>query len=183
MNDGEIVEGFLAGDRDATGTVRSWIHDVARHSAWGAPELVEDGAAEATLKLLMLLRAGNFRGESSLRTFASRVARYTMIDMLRRRRRTAELITEETVPRPTVTDLEQDYVARERMELFGRIVTLLDDKCRKLWELIFHDLLPYKEIAAQQGITITAVKMRAYHCKEQAIEIRKKLESPLPGSA
>ena len=47
-------------------------------------------------------------------------------------------------------------------------------------KLIFDERLPYKEIAGREGTTETAIKMRAYHCKEEAIALREELEKPIP---
>ena len=180
MTDSELAERFIAGHADAVHTITGWILAVARPTAWGQLDLAVDGAGDATLRVLHQLREGRYRGESSLKTYVSRVTRYTMIDLLRHQQRTRHLIVDQNVDRPPTSNPESELLDKEEAYLFDRILSLTDEKCRRLWELIFEERLAYKQIAVREGITVTAVKMRAYHCKESAIVLRKKLEGSLP---
>jgi RNA polymerase sigma factor (sigma-70 family) len=180
MTDSELAQRFIEGDAEAARTITGWISAVAHHTAWGQPDLAEDGASDATLRVLNQLREGRYRGLSSLKTYVSRVARYTMIDLLRHQRRTRDLVTDENVDRPPSSNPESELLKKEEAYLFGRILGLIDEKCRRLWERIFAERLSYREIAASEGVTNTTIKMRAYHCKESAIEIRRKLEGSIP---
>ena len=182
-DDKNLIEGFLTGDPESTRTLVAWSRSVALHQAWESSAWAEDCVADTILKLLMLLREGSFRGDSSLKTFVCRITRYTAIDMMRHRRRTLDLLTAENVPLPSSADPEQEFLEREQAYLFRRIVSLLGEKCRQLWDLVFAQALPYKEIAEREGVTVTTVKMRMFHCKEEAVALKKKLETGIPGGA
>jgi RNA polymerase sigma factor (sigma-70 family) len=177
----EILAGFVAGRKEDVDVVVGWVRDVVRHSAWGHEDSVEDLVSDTVIKLLRLLGSGEFRGESSLKTYVSRVARYTAVDFARHERRSRLLLTEENVPTANVPTPEDLYAQKEAHRLFDRLLELVDPRCKRLWEMIFARHLTYAEIAAQEGVSATAIKVRVYRCKEEAVAIGKRMRSRIPG--
>jgi len=175
MTDRELIDGFLKGDNQHYKAIHEWIALVIRSRSW-VPGISEDDLASDTIyKLLTNFRDRQFRFESSLKTYVQKITRFTIIDAVRRNRRThhggQDLV--DTAPDPdSFLDAFQDD---EELALYQRIVSLIGPECRSMWQLIFHNELPYAEIAKSLHISVGAVKTRVLRCKEKAIEIRKRI--------
>lgn len=175
MSDREIIDGFLKGDPQSHSMVEEWINSVLRASSGNPGVSSQDIARDTIEKLFRNLCEGKFRFDASLKTYVQRIARYTMIDEMRGKRftRTDNNFTIDGARDPG--DLFKVFEDDEELRLFRRIVNRMDEGCRNLWRLIFHEELPYREVAAQLNISEGAVKTRVLRCKQKAIEIRKDL--------
>ena len=179
VSDPDLIDGFLKGDKEPTETVVHWIRAVVFHSAWQDFENAEDVVSDAVFKTYRTLRSESFRHESSLRVFVSRIARYTVVDAIRREKTIRELLKEENLTLPECDDPSQVVEEQEERSLFGRIWDLIDPKCRRLWLMIFNDHLLYKTIAANEGVAESTVKNRVLRCKEEAMRVKERiLERP-----
>ena len=85
VSDGDVTD-FLRGDRLVIAEVRDAVDLVVRSFQFPDAGLSKDLAQDALTRIFVNLTAGQFRGDSSLRTYARRVARYTCLEYLRRRR-------------------------------------------------------------------------------------------------
>jgi RNA polymerase sigma factor (sigma-70 family) len=180
LTDQEIIERFLAGQADATGVLREWIRGVVRYSGGRSQAGVEDLEADALYRLLGQLRAGRFRADSSLKTYVCRIARFTLVDFIRREQRARAALQRYEPPESPVKTPEQEYSERRRGELLSRVFDLADANCRRLWHMIFVDRLDYAAIAQRLGSNPAAIKVRVFRCKEDAVELVKRLERRLP---
>jgi RNA polymerase sigma factor (sigma-70 family) len=175
MSDRELIAGFLEGDSRACATIQEWITVVVRSRSWNQGSLADEIVSDTTFKLLTNLRDGQFRFESSLKTYVQRIARFTIIDASRRNRWTQPDGNEIVDSAPDPVDLSKEYEKKEQWAIYQRIVALIGLECRAMWKMIFYDELPYSQIAKTLNISVGAVKTRVLRCKEKAIEIRKKI--------
>jgi len=182
MKDSTLIVSFLGGTPTAIKIITDWIRAVVFHSNWHDYENAEDVVSDTVYKILNLLRADKFRGESSLKVYVSRIARYTVIDAIRRERRAREIVVENVEQPREIDSPETEYLEAEKWSIFQRIFDLIDEKCRHLWKLIFVERLSYAAIAIREKSSENAVKVRAFRCREKAISIRDKIhEKPSSG--
>lgn len=110
--------------------------------------------------------AGNENSPSLLYT----IARNALIDHRRKHRRTMELDTEEKDP---AGDLERTLFIRENYRRVMRGLESLDDDERDILSLAISSDLPYSEIAAVTGMTVTNVKVKVHRAR---VKLRNILE-------
>ena len=175
MSDEEIIRGYLEGNTKDYGVIVGWIREVVNTTLWVEGVAADDIISDTTYKLLVNFRAYRFKYQSSLKTYVQKITRFTIIDTIRSHKRAREYLSGnnlQPLENKSPLDIFED---EEEVTIFNRIFSLINEQCRQLWEMIFHDLLSYKEIAKKLNISEAAVKTKAFRCKEEAIEIRKKI--------
>jgi RNA polymerase sigma factor (sigma-70 family) len=175
VSDTELIERFLKGDPGAVRTIQDWVREVVQARVWIRGVSAEDIASDTMLKLLLALREDKFRFESSLKTYAQRIARFTIVDSIRNHRRALEYARQAAYEEKGTSDPEDPFESAEEFTLFQRVMSLAGDECRALWGMIFQESLDYSEIARKLKISVGAVKTRVFRCKKKAIDIGKKL--------
>jgi RNA polymerase sigma factor (sigma-70 family) len=175
------MAGFLEGQHDSHARVDRWILEALRTRAFSLGAETEDVAQEVRRKLLLSFRDERFRGEASLRTYVWKVAQRAAIDHARTRRRRIEPVPLESEPPSGEAGPDEGLERASRRALFLKLMENLGAECRRLWELIFFEDLPYAEVARRLAITEGNVKVRAYRCRHRAMEIhRGGVTSPAP---
>jgi len=171
MSDRDIIEGFLRNDIPSHRIVSDWVYCGIRSNAHKPSLSVDDVACDSIAKILVNLREGRFRSDSSLKTYVQRIARYTLIDALRSGRFTRtdnnDAVSSVRDPSDPLSVLE----AAEERDRFHRVLSALDGPSRDLLTMIFHEELPYKVISKRLGISEGAVKTRVLRCKERAARV------------
>ena len=175
VSDQELIDGYLKGRKKAFETIVQWIREVVNRKAWSEGISTEDIIADTTYKLLVNLRENRFKSESSLKTYTQKITQFTIIDVLRGRARIRALLTEQNLELSDQKNPHDLFEEQEQAMLFDRIFNLMDEKCKKLWRMIFHDMLSYKQVAAKLEIQETTVRTRLFKCKEEAIGIRARI--------
>ena len=145
-------------------------------------EDAEDATQEVFLKLWRTL--GTWRDEASVKTYIMRIARNTVIDMIRRRnsRPTDSLTVEDDDGEESQLDIADtdtssnpaaDYARREQIEEVRRAIDELDADHREL--IILRDIngLSYDEIAEATGLYPGTVKSRLSRARNNLKEILK----------
>jgi len=176
MSDREIIDGFLKNDPSAYRIISEWVYSAVLANSYRTSLSVDDIAGDTICKVLINLREGSFRFDSTLKTYVQRIARYTLIDAVRSNRTTTnnnEVL--DTIPDPSPNPLSA-FESAEEQRLFRRVLSGIDEPCRTLWKLIFHDELPYNAVARKLGLTEGAVKTRVHRCKEKAINLARNLK-------
>jgi len=165
----ELLERFARGDTDAFETLfRQYQTDVYR---W-IVKMVRDRAAAEELTVETFWRIWRSRARfdpgREFGAWARRVAANVAVDHLKTLRRDASLPDEwPATPGP---DRAQDRDTRDAIrEAFGRLPARL----RVVATLVFIEERPYGEIAETLGISVGAVKARAFRAVRL---LRKKLE-------
>jgi RNA polymerase sigma factor (sigma-70 family) len=152
-----------------------WMRDVVKNHVWLDAIAPDDVIADVSEKLLRNLRDDKFKFGSSLKTYVQRMTRYTIIDLVRSYKRAEQLMTRDNLNIDEVETPHQIYEDNEEALLFGRILSVVDEKCRELWNMILLDKMTYKAIGAKFGRSETAIKSQVVRCKDEAIEIYRRL--------
>ena len=169
------IQGFIDGEEAAHGTVSEWIRSVVSARLWVEGVSAEDVVSDTILKLLLNFRAGRFRNESSLKTYIQRITRFTIINAVRRHeaeQRCLQALQDDAPGGKTPAELTEE---KEQARIFSRIFSLIDERCKEIWHLIFKEGLTYREIGRRTGVSEGAVRTRVFRCKEEAIEIRQRI--------
>jgi RNA polymerase sigma-70 factor, ECF subfamily len=170
-DDAAVLSGFLSGHSESHARVDRWILEALRTQAFSLGSDTEDVAQEVRRKLLISFRDERFRGESSLRTYVWKVAQRAAIDHARTRRRRIAPVPLEWEPVSDQEGPDAGLFLASRRTVFQKLMASLGEECRRLWELIFFEDLPYAEVARRLGITEGNVKVRALRCRNRAKEI------------
>lgn len=183
LSDSELVQGFQVGNEACARQIDIWIEEVLRHPGLRLGSDVDDAAQQVRSKLLISLRGGSFRGESTLRTYVWRVAKHAAIDHLRKRNSRPPALSIDDVAEPTdpAPSPEAALLKQERRELFVRVLSGLGEGCQELLQLIAFEALSYQEIASRLQTTEGAIKVKALRCREKAVLAYKSVTSD-PGS-
>ncbi|MCX2575290.1 RNA polymerase sigma factor [Pedobacter sandarakinus] len=116
----------------------------------GAPQDAEDIFQEVIVNFIEIIRAGKFRGDSSISTFLFSLNRFTWLNELRKRNKSA--IREQNY-QTALGDAEPDVsklmVHREEKNLIYATIDLLGAVCKKILLAYYYENLPMKEILTQ----------------------------------
>ena len=168
--DRKLIAGYLDGDTQAVSQVEGWVAErVATRFAGLAPEL-DDLRQQVHGVLVKALGEQRFRHEASLRTYVSRIADYTAMDVLHRRRREPSAPAPgETQHAPVGPQQHSRLERAERRELVRKALAESPQPCRRLWQMVFVDRMDYKTIGRKLGVPVGTVKSRMWHCRRQLI--------------
>ncbi len=170
----QLIQNYLAGQPQAFFKVSAWISAVVRNSIWGVEHEWEDIIQDVHLKLYVNLQHGKFLHHSSLQTYVYRIAKYTCIDYLRRKKYRGD----SDVQMNDIRDDEPHFeslVQKERKEALRQIMTRLPALCRQVLKMAFIEQLAYKRIAVRLGIAEGTVKSRVSRCIHKAVSLRREL--------
>jgi RNA polymerase sigma-70 factor (ECF subfamily) len=175
-SDHERIENFLAGSGAAVGTVDRWLARAATPYRSKLGDDWEDVLQTARMETTRLLKAGKFRGESSLKTYLWQVVNHTCIDHLRKLRRnvTVELETAYEIhdgasPSPFAAVSEAETAA-----LLRRVLNGMPSECREMWRMIV-DGRSYQEMSEELGIAAGTLRVRVLRCRQNAVALRSRL--------
>lgn len=169
----EFIQRFINGDKQSILIVKKWIESIVMNHYWGLENEREDITQDVIVKVYLNLRNNNFKYNSSLKTYISRITKYTCIDYFRKRYKT-EKINSDTIEISDKTDIQDEIINNERIALMEMIINELPEKCRKILKLALVEKLTYKHIGNLLGIAEGTVKSRVSRCIKEAVIIRKK---------
>ncbi len=171
-SDKAVIDGFLDGNKECYRAVTGWIDEIIQRILWGDSIHPGDIRSDTSYKLLINFRAGRFHYKSTLKAYVQQITRFTLIDAIRSKRRQPSRIINDP---PTAENPYTITITEEEKIIFNRIWNLLDEKCRELWTMIFHQAVTYSEIAKQEKVKESTIKSRVFRCKEEAIKIRNQI--------
>jgi len=116
---------------------------------------------------------GNFRRESSMKTWLYRIAMNHCINHVKKNAREFVEITESIGS--TNASVHADMVEREQREQFRRLVKKLPPKQKAILEMRIHEQLSYEEIATMSGRSISTIKASVFFALEK---LRKLVKEP-----
>ncbi|MBI5470832.1 MAG: RNA polymerase sigma factor [Ignavibacteriae bacterium] len=175
MTDEEIIDQYLLGNRKAFTLITDWIRAVVYRRTWMDGLSIDDIVSETRIKVYLNLQAGKFRFDAPLKAYVQRITEYTVIDEVRISERAARYVAAQGHVPQEGGDALDELIKKDDLALLVRILQMLDESCRAVWELILHEEVPYKEIARRMKMTEGAARLKAFRCKEEAIALRKKL--------
>lgn len=161
----EEVAKFLLGDPPTVARISESVDLAVRSFQIGDAASNKDLTQEALTRVFVSLSAGQFRGESSLRTYAGRVARYTCLEHLRHRRLEVGLDAESLPSKDRWSEPELTLLGTEEHLRNLEILSRLPYACRELLRLVFVEKLSYKEVGLRLGISENAIKTRVHRCR------------------
>lgn len=156
---------FLAGKPTAIAEIRRMIELVVRGFAFPDPGTGRDLVQEALTRIFLNLTSGQFRGEASFRTYCARIARFTCLEHIRRRR-FESAVDPEALPSSARWSAPEDSFlwTEEHLRNLDRFSSLPCD-CRELLRLVFIEGKSYRETAIALGITEGALRTRIHRCR------------------
>lgn len=167
------IRALLEGDPAQVAAVRVAITSAVRRfrifDSAQSEELVQDALA----RVFLSLRAGRFRGEASLATYAHNVAKFVCLEHLRRRRE-AKPADPDSIPSPSRwAQPEESLLRAEEHQENLRVLAALPRESRELLRMVFVEDLSYQEVALRLGISEGAVKTRVRRCRLSGLRMRK----------
>lgn len=166
------VAAFLRGDRAPVAAIHAAVEAVVRSFQFPRGEQDRELVQDALGRIVQNLTAGRFRGEASLKTYAQRIAKYTCLEHLRRRRVEVKMDLESIPSRARWSEPEESLLWSEEHLRNLRAFAALPGESRELLRLVFLEGLSYVEVARRLGISEGAVKSRVHRvrltCRETA---------------
>jgi RNA polymerase sigma-70 factor (ECF subfamily) len=174
-DDRDVVARFLRGEREAVGTVDSWISRAAWPYQRRLADRWDDVLQDVRLEVTRLLGQGKFRGESSLRTYLWRVVSHTCLDQLRAQGKWkwAEL---DTLDRgdESIAPVHVPASDRADRDLLLRVLERVPRDCREMWRMIVAGF-SYKEMSLRLNVAEGTLRVRVLRCREKAMTLREEL--------
>jgi len=173
-----LARSFAAGDAEVLRTVRGWIEPVVRYRSWRFRDPV-DITHVVALRLVTLVRARKFRGESKFRTFVHSVATHTCIDAYRRQKRlqSRERPADDPDRNPSGDSPEQALAEQDRFRVLAYLYQRLTDECRSLWRLVYVEHRSAAQVAETLEISENAARVRVHRCLERARKLAASMQS------
>jgi len=159
------IAAFLRGEPEQVSSIESAIRLAIRSFQLRERELERDLVQETLSRVLSGLSLGQFRGESSLRTYAGTIARYTCLEHVRKRRHevapeASDLVAESRWSAPEASLLAEEEHVRN-LEAFAA----LPSDCRELLHMIAVEGASYRSVAERFGVSESALKSRVHRCR------------------
>lgn len=174
MKDEATIRRLLAGDAAAVDEARGWIRGAFTPYRKRLAADLEDLEQETLIQLLDNLRSERFRGDSSLATYARKVAHFKCIDRLRSLTR-REWIDISDVELEDEGPSALDAMSKaETVELARRILAEMPEGCREMWAMI-QEGMRYDEMSQRLGVAEGTLRVRVLRCRKQALKMREKL--------
>lgn len=162
---GEEAAAFLRGDPAHVASVEEAVRLTVRSFQFGDLDTDRDLVQESLSRVLGNLAAGKFRGESSLRTYARNIARYTCLEHIRRRRWQVELDPESLTSSDRGAEPEGSFLWAEEHLRNLQAFAELPSESRELLKLVCVEGVSYRDAAARLGISEAAIKSRLHRCR------------------
>jgi len=121
-------------------------------------------------RVVQNLSGGQFRGESSLRTYAQQLAKYVCLEHIRRQRAEVRLDFESVPSEARWSEPEETLLREEEHARNMQAFAALPAESRELLRLLFVDGLSYVEAGRRLGLSETAVKSRVHRLRAECRE-------------
>lgn len=128
--------------------------------------LTEDLSQETFLK--MYLNMSRFKGESSIKTWALKIARNTFLTYARKKQ--PVLLDEQELELEAsfyINEPEENVLHKEREEQIRKIMMTLKEQDRTILLLRDYEELNYEEIAQILSISVEVLKSRLYRARQK----------------
>ena len=144
--------------------LNSYVHNL---------ELADELCCETFARLVF--KKPRFRGTSSFKSFLYGIGRNVTLEYLRKNKRHTTEPLDEAAQLPDPTDLEKEYLVKERdRQLYAAIGALKAEYAQSLW-LMYFEGLSVKKIAVVMKRSLPAVKV-LLHRARQALKAELKKE-------
>lgn len=174
--DQNLIERFLNGESEAVRTIDEWIAKAAFSYKIRLTHVWEDVLQTVRLEITRLLQNGNFRGESSLKTYLWRVVNTTCLSFIRKQMKAETVEIEAVFEKADETAISPiDALLQKETESIAMLVWAeMPVDCRELWKLILKGL-SYDEMSREKQINSGTLRVRVLRCREKAVVMRDKI--------
>jgi RNA polymerase sigma-70 factor (ECF subfamily) len=176
-----LVERYLSGDMTAFDELMiRYERQIYRlcYRFTSNPEDARDLAQDVFVKAFEHL--GNFRKESSLKTWLYRIATNHCINHVKSNVR--QFVEVDEAMSQTRSTAHVVLEEKERREHFRHLVTQLPPKQRAILELRIHEQLSYEEIATMSNRSVSTIKASVFFALEKLRKLVKQKEPVNAGS-
>lgn len=183
MHEKEIADKILAGDEEAFRWLFNSYHKIVLNICYHLvhnKETAEDLTQE--IFILVFNNLSCYRGDSSLKTWISRIALNRSLDYLKavkRKKRFFWIQSKFSVPFSSVVSISGDefhpgfYVEEEeRLRILEKALSGLPEKQRTAFLLSYHEDLSGKEISELMNLSLASVESLIYRARKN---LKKKL--------
>jgi RNA polymerase sigma-70 factor (ECF subfamily) len=174
----EEVAAFVAGDPIQVCAVEAAVRATVRSFHFGNRDVERDLVQETLSRTLASLSDHRFHGDSSLKTYARNVARYTCLEHIRQRRHDVVFDPELHPAGDLWSAPEAAYLSTEEHRRNLEAFASLPADCREILGMICLEGAPYREVASRLGISEAALKSRIHRCRLTCREAAKSTTRP-----
>ena len=174
FTDVELVTGLQTGNK-MDEAIKTIYRDYFESLSWfvinnsGNEQDAEDVFQEVVVNFIDMVKKGKFRGESSIKTILFSMNRFTWLNELKRRGRSAEReLKYERELDNTETDVSHLMVEKEVKNNVMKLVESLGEICKKILLKFYYENLPMKEILESLDYeSEQVVRNKKYKCLKQ----------------
>ncbi|MFH1700354.1 MAG: sigma-70 family RNA polymerase sigma factor, partial [Candidatus Zixiibacteriota bacterium] len=171
----QIINGFLAGEKNATRQISGFIDAVLHFWRENFGSDAEDIKADVLYKLLVSLRKDEIRDKSKLQPFIGTIVKRTCLEYRRFNERFAwEELDKESLPDKALSP-EQELEKNQLAKLNYRIIRRIGKECQELWRMYLKNGLNYAQIAENLDLAVGTIKWKFSKCRDKAHEIIKNI--------
>jgi RNA polymerase sigma factor (sigma-70 family) len=173
-----LCRGLLRGDRDAIETIGTFLAPILGAEIANRDD-IKDVQQHCLMELVEYLRRAE--DVQNIWALARRISINSVIDFQRQTRVSAKLICPtKDGSNPETTDTTASYGTNALREVAARdqlqyILNAVSKKCRQIFKLLFVMDRSYTEASAEIGITEGNLRVRLSRCRDQAVELRKRV--------
>lgn len=172
----DLIARFLQEEPAAVRIVDQWIARFASPYRRRLGTGWEDALQDIRLELIRLLRAGQFRGESSLSTYLWRVINHFCIGRIRAEVRWQWSAVDDIaalLPDKRKSPLDA-LLRQESDQALLRVFEEAPEECRKLWRMLLEGR-SYQEMSGTLGVAEGTLRVRMLRCRQKAVASREAL--------
>lgn len=173
-NDSQLKKDLLSGDPKVTLEVRKWIRAAFFPYRGRLGNDLEDLEQDALIALLEAVRAGKYKEQSRLKTFARAIAHHKCLDSLRAASRREWVDVENMELEDDRRDPMASLTADESRRMALRALQETGAPCRRLWSMLEQGM-DQQMMAEHLEITQGTLRVRLHRCREKALQVRRKL--------
>lgn len=165
----ELIHGFLAGESGAYNTINSWITSILELRNWhvSIQAARDDIRQEVLVALMENFRQNKYKG-LGLKTYISSVTKFICLKAFDRRSAAATPENDIDDCKPTALD---EIVRNEEYHAVKSAFLGLNEKCRKILALRFHNDMDHNGISKIFDITVEASRQWLKRCLDRLREL------------
>ncbi|MEM9558001.1 MAG: sigma-70 family RNA polymerase sigma factor [Acidobacteriota bacterium] len=171
MDDPALIAAYQEGDVVASRQIERWVAKAIATFRRPLGADWEDAMQDVQIELLKAFEDHRYQGKGPLEAFVARVARYRVIDRLRRRSRVTWVDLDAISPWIEDPSALQRFEQARAVRDLWRHVSALPTVCRQLWRMIV-DGQSYREMSRALGVAEGTLRVRVRRCRQQALRRR-----------
>jgi len=175
LSEKRIIDGFLDGNREASATIQDWITSVLDLPGWHTSiKIAGDDIKQRVLIILTQnFRENKYQGKG-LKTYISRIVKYTCLKVYDRARQTEPLSYDPKSDKPTP---EEELIQSERWAVLRKVISKMEYRCRRIFVLRYYKEWNHNKIGDVFGVSPGVSRQWLKRCLDKAKNMAQKLEN------